>query len=392
MGRGHWGKPPTRNEKIKKHEKRLKKLSPCGRPPSTPANLWGEFFVRPGGARHHRWRARIRWNEVNTDTSGFTITIRQYKVEFEYSANDVDWFLDQRYTIPGKDDEDDNAKVHKIIKGINGRLAYRYRVRAIASDGCKSPWSDYYDLGDPTDGPPAPTNVKIKRAPHGIRLDWDEPTDVDDDDVLDERVSHYIAELYEDADFENLVAKKRHIKKTQVRFNIDSEDELSDEDGKFFGRVLSMSGDKSKSAWIPATANGNSDPEETPTGKTPKFIRRVFTFTANGKLVEKTYAAPERADDDYIIRRVTGGMGEPGHGSGGTKIDVLKNGVSAAQSIFDDDDGKMLSFANGDDDASTKQIVHNRLERGDKLRVRAKEVPGTAPEDVTVQIICDRID
>ena len=385
-----WHKPPTRSRRLKHVEKRVKITSPCGRPPKTPGGLVGAFFVQPGGQRHNRWRLSTKWNEITKDTSGFKITLRHYKLEVEYSANGTDWFLHDRFTIPAKDDDDDNAKVHKVVKAIHGRLAYRWRVRAQASgkNGCKSAWSSYLSMGSPVDGPPAPSNVKIKRAPSGILLDWKEPVDVDDDDILDERVSHYVAALYSEVGMgaPSLVQKKRHVKNSHVKFTIDSADELADEDGVFFGKVCSVSSDKSKSAFIPATQAGNDNPAATPSGKTPKYIRRVFTYTISGKLTEKTYEPPERADDDYIIRRVTGALTTPGTG-GNTRVDILLNGAS----IFNNDVDKMLVFGGGSDDASTKQMVTNTIARGNKLKVKVVEVPTVPPNRGTIQVICDRV-
>ena len=447
--------------------------NPCPHRPAQidSGDLFGEFFKRPGKGRHNRWRWRIRWPEVRFDADGFPLIVRTYAVEVEYSANEVDWFLLDRIQVPAKDDDDDNDKVQKIIKGIRARLAYRYRVRAIGVN-CKAEWSDYF-TDTLSQGPPAPSNVSIHRRPHGIFVNWDEEVDDTDDDdegeIFHDDVDHAVAQLFlgtepytfptwvaftgEESDDKlsatshglangdivmvrgaslpaglkvgrryyvvssatndfkvsltsggsavNLTADgsgyfmrdlyhwKRHLKKTQVRFHVDASD--IDEDQKFFARVLNVDDDRDRSAFIPATLGGNSDPDADPDGRLPKMIRRVITFNVPGPLVVGTYKPPNRFDDDYIIRRYTGAADTAGTG-GAAIIDLQVRPVGGAYaSVFEDDTGDMLSLPAGDDDGSTK-LIHNRaVERGDHFKVKVVSLGSTPPEDLTLQIIADRV-
>lgn len=446
------------------HKRHVKR--PCQKAPLEASDLSGEFVRHPAKRRHNRWTMPIKWDEVTEDVLGNTITVHHYDVKVEYSANDTDWFVHSRFKVPGKEDADDNNSVRAVVRGIGGQLAYRFSVNTIARRGtCESGWSDPFEVGSPTQGPPAPTNVSIHRRPHGIFVNWDEPTDTDDDDILDEDIDSYTAELfvgadtdyafpdwlaftaeadddkltsaghgYEDGDLVQvrggalptgleagrryrvrdkttddfklaasvggaaidltadgsgyvilgLYRKRRNLKKTQLRFHVDDTD--LDEDQKFYSRVLSVSDERNKSAFIPATLGGNSDPDEPPDGRTPKNLRHVFTFTIPGSLEVKTYKPPVKADDDYRVRRVTG-VAETAGAGGASKVDILVG----ASSMFNDDTDDMLTFSADDPDGSTKAMTIKDLARGDKLRVDCVQADGTPPQDMTIDIICDRM-
>ncbi len=436
--------------------------------------MFGEFFRHPGRQRHNHWFAAIRWREINVDSDGFPLIVKSYAVEVEYSADGFDWFLHQRLMVPAKDDADDNLKVHRIIKAIHGKLAYRYRARALGQD-CKADWSDYFVLGVPNDVPSAPYAVEILRAPHGIVIDWDADKDPEDDAIFNETIASFICELhtredfggdvldftadgstnvftstahpYVDTDqvmirnvdgppnipdgvdvdtayfvrdkttntfklsltsggsaidlgsdgdgvvtFASLVKRAIHIHHTKRKFNLDVID--YDEDTLFYGRALSVSDHRSKSAWIPATQAGNADPEATPTGKKAKWQREKPTFTIPVGMAitgSTAYGPPDRADDDHRIRRVTGAAHTPGSG-GATKFDIQVKaaGGSVWESMFNDDEADMLTFSAGDDDASTNAMTIKTFDRGDKYRPYCSSVDGAAPNGVTIQIVCDR--
>lgn len=196
---GQWLKGSRHQDRQPKTLHRLM-ASPCLRPPLVPADLIGTFVKHPGRKRHNRWTMRMRWTEVTTDTSGFTISIKSYAVEIQASADGSNWFLSSRHHVPGKDDGDPGDKDHLIVHHIQGNLAYRYRVRSITKE-CKSDWSEFYLVGLPNDGPPAPHDVKIFRAPHGIRLHWAIDQDPIDDELFTEDVAYFVSELWNNPDF-----------------------------------------------------------------------------------------------------------------------------------------------------------------------------------------------
>jgi hypothetical protein len=469
----------SRQETLRKHDKQIREKvdkSPCNRPPIAPTTLTGVFSKHHGRKRHNHWQLLVKWDEVSTDTSGITIPIGRYRLEVYDSATEVDdlaegtveqWNLDERFLIPAKDDTDPGDKVHKLIKNIHGKLAYAYRVRAEEQkDGCKGEWA-YFTVGTPEDGPPAPSDVKILRRSHGIRLRWRAPVDDDDDELFTQDVVAFVARLWTNEDFGpvqaftavgstdvftatshgfangdpimlrntpggsslpdgvlpfklyyltnfttdtfklareedaaainittdgsgdvmwGLVRVQRHTHQHHVDFRIDTDD--FEEDTLFYGEVASESDHRSKSAFIPATAPlPNDDPDATPTGKKPSWHRHVFTFTILGPVEVKTYRAPDRADDDYRIRRVTASAGKAGSGGGATKFDIKINGSTF---VFDGDTDKMTSFASGDHDGSSNQVVNRDLDRGDHIRVQCEETAATPPEDVTIHVIADR--
>ena len=78
-------KPHSGARDKRENRKHLKKVSPCNRPPATPENLSVEWDL-VNKHRHHRIRARLRWDEVRTDTSGFRITLNHYDLEWSHTG------------------------------------------------------------------------------------------------------------------------------------------------------------------------------------------------------------------------------------------------------------------------------------------------------------------
>ncbi len=271
---GVWTSPPTFNRtkgdrNRKHHNKHHRKVrrSPCNRPAAAPANPVGSFD-RVEGPRHARIRAKLRWDEVTKDTSGFRLSVRGYVVEVEYTANGTDYFQARRYDVPAKDDGDPGTKDHIIVKGLVKNLGYRWRVRANSSgkDGCKGTWCAWQVLGNPgADEPPAPAVVKIdaKGKHHrkiGVR--WNATASADDDDLFDDRVNHFVVEISTSPTFATNYAKDRGVKGNHRNFVI----EEADLGLIFYARVRSVSSDRDKSAWIPGTIAGNSDPGASASG------------------------------------------------------------------------------------------------------------------------------
>jgi hypothetical protein len=192
-------------KKDAKHRKKYRrhKHNPCPHAPrqlDSTTELTGVFFKHRGRKRHNNWGARFRWTEVNTDSDGFPLIVLRYAVEIDESANGTDWFLSSRHNVPAKDDFDANHSDHLRVFHIHGNLAYRYRVRAISAN-CKADWSAYYVLGTPEDAPPAPFDVEILRASHGIRVRWHADMDNDDDEIFTQDIAYFVGQLWINPDF-----------------------------------------------------------------------------------------------------------------------------------------------------------------------------------------------
>lgn len=256
-------KRPTRGERQKESDKQARRFarSPCDRPPETPINLFGEFD-RFGGGRHKKTRAKLRWREVHEDTSGFNISIHHYQVDWEYSATDTPgtWFDAERYMVPPKDEDEPegDTRAHFVVKELSGRLAYRWRVRAIARGGCKSAWSPYYQLGDPGgENPPAPLNVEIYDGSlDRVVVDWEAVEDGTNNDTLDLRVKHYACEISKQQNFSTIYKKDIVVGGTQRTFKV----RTADLGSQFFGRAWAVGPDETKSAKVPGKIGGNNDP------------------------------------------------------------------------------------------------------------------------------------
>ncbi len=246
---------------------RRRRRSPCDRPPARPTDLTGAFDRDEGGRGAHRIRATLRWNEVTTDTSGFPIRLRSYKVELEYSADGLNWFLRSRHAVPAKDDTDPGTKAHLVLRGFRARLQYRYRVQPVGRDGCTGDWSDYFVLGSPgPEEPPAPTNVRIhQQAVNRLVVDWDETPDPQDPDRRRDDQSWFLVHWSTSPAFSTIYRRDRKVHRTQASLKVPG----ADEGLTFYARVAAVNdhGDEDvRSALIPATLAGNSDPLATPDG------------------------------------------------------------------------------------------------------------------------------
>jgi len=356
--------------------------SPCGLPPATPTGLIGDFD-KVEAERHRRWRLRMRWTEVTDDTVGFPIQLRHYVVEVQYSADDATWYDAKRSIISAKFDDDAGTKATLIMRRIHPKLYYRFRVRAVARDGCKSAWSTYLDAGNPgTDEPPAPTAVKIKRGHNGIRLRWTPTDDPADSELIHDDIDHYVAELHSDSAFTSLYDRKRLMTHHQCKFRVEGDEDS----GPYYGRVRAVSGSKQKSAWIPATAAGNSNPLTTPDGKRVMRDRDVHTFSLVGDAEVATYNPPDRWEDDVIITKVTGDFENAPDGAD-LIIDILVAGVS----IFDDVQADMLTIEDGTSAGSTTAITNTTASENQKIKVSVVQVGSTTPGgNGTIRVIGHR--
>ena len=371
---------PSRKKAIKKAKKQLTRNSPCGRPPVQVAGVTGSFDRAEAG-RHNRIRAKVHWDEVTLDTSGFKIRVKHYIAQLQYTPNGSDWFTARRATVGAKT-ADEGTDDHVLFKNIQKNLGYRVRVRAVANDGCKGDFSDWFVIGNPgADEPPAPTNVKIQDndAHMRVTMRWDAAAAPDDDDLFDDKINHFVVEISKVVNFSTTYRKNRGKKGNHISFRIDD----ADENETFFGRVRSVSADKDKSAWIPATIAGNSDPGATAQGvsvgramnktKAPKaptgLSLTFFSDTGDGP-----------RSDRWKAKILWNEVGE----------DVLNNDVdvqtyavqfqSSANGTTWTNDIRKFSVHAKDDDADTTQfkIVHNiNGKKFYRARVRAISETGT---------------
>jgi hypothetical protein len=192
------------------------------------------------------------------------------------------------------------------------------------------------------------------------------------------------------------VYDQQKTKKNRVAFKIvdDDEDEL------FYARVCSISDEPHRSRNVPATLGGNSDPDAN--GDAIGIIRDVFvkTFTVDGEVEAKAYAAPWRAHRDVRIKRIkaTAGRHDGGtHPDDGApvgadlkaqiyKADTTLSSETAILStgdIIKIDAGTHKDAAGGTDgDYNTRNIDENEI-----LYVDVTQVGSTSPgSDLAISV------
>lgn len=296
------------HQDVRRARKRPKRQ--CRPAPLAPTGLTGEYDRDEGGRGGHRIRAKLRWDEVTADTAGRAITLDAYKVEVEYSPNGTDWYVRSRHWVPAKDDTDPGTKAHLIIRGIRGRLQYRYRVRAISRAGCKSAWSSYYELGSPgAEEPPAPTNVRIHQSSTDrLVVDWDETPDPNDQERRRDDQSWFVVQWSTSPTFASIYRRDRKVQRNQVGLKVPD----ADKSQTFYARVAAVNdhGDKDvRSVWIPAKITPNSDPNATPdgvnvgSGSAGKTKHKWF-FHGRLTPVDETETDDLDIDETLILRKV----------------------------------------------------------------------------------------
>ena len=376
----------------------------CPAVPATPTGLVGAYD-RAEAARHNRIRLPTRWTEVHEDVDGFPINLRHYIEEWQYSANDEDWYDAGRATVSPKQDDDDNSKAHHVVKKINPKLAYRFRVMAVARDGCKSGWSEWEELGTPgAEEPPAPSDVTIfATSLNRVVGDWDAPTEGDDPDVLDQKVQHFQAALMKnttDAPTTLASAYKfdRFVHVTKHSFRVPDPAE-----GHQFYLWARSVGETSMSLWIPATYDGNSDPFATPDpasiGKGGGDFRK--SFTKPGVLRVRDYEEMWTLDRDVTFTKALCRVGKhdssthPADGcptGSAVKIQLTKWDADESDSVnlFDSDDRLTVSAGTHRDVNFVEDFDETSGLAGESVQVRVRAVGSNYPgKHLNVELIGD---
>lgn len=375
---------------------RERRKSPCLRPPAQPTGLTGSFD-RDEGGRENRIRAKLRWDEVTTNTAGAPITIRAYKVEIEYSANGFDWFLRSRHTVPAKDDTDPNTKAHLVLRGFRRRLRYRYRVRPIGRDGCKGPWSDWFMLGSPgPEEPPAPTNVTLVGKLQRIVADWDLPEDPADTDpdvrTVDPRIAHVQFQIATDAGFTNVVKRGRF--DTREHMSWTPPDALAS--ATFYFRIRSINPDGTPSAW--AVANDGVGVQLASAAG-----QLVLVWSIHGKWRTGRIKKRWLADGTYLFRKARIYVGDHDPATHpddwcplGSRLRVQGKVVSADESVetnlFDTDDRLIVEPGTHKDVNWASSFAVPQITDGETLLWDVRSVGSTFPgRDGTITLVVERV-
>ncbi len=128
-----------------------------------------------------------------------------------------------------------------------------------------------------------------------------------------------------------------------------------------------------KSAWIPATAAGNSNPATTPDGKQPKLVLDIIRYTLNGDAAVQLYKpAPRVNGSNWALKRFRARMETSP--TGADQIwDLKVNGSSRFASDTD-----RLHIPAGGNEGATTAFTSTDLSDGDHLQVECKQKGSTA--------------
>lgn len=372
--------------------------------PPTPSNVDVDWDKGDKAGRFSRWDAIVEWDEVvNFDYPGTPADdeedVSRYALQFQSSLDGGTTVLRTRKFEKEAKDEDGDTRVEKAIKAIDSKKWYRARVRTIDRYNRRGTWSSWTTWEKPgQDVPSTPLNVSIHEGTKdGVVLKWDPPLESSNENVIDEELEHFQAQIATSSAFGPSViyAWDKRITSSQKRFHI----KLEDQDAAYYGRVRSVSFDGIPSAWIPATRLGNSNVGASPDGVNLLRDKVRVDFTVSGDVEAKHYDTLWPADRRYKFKRVRVRFGR--HDSSTHPADGCPQGQAAVVQVFwhDEDETTQDKLFSNDsrltvqpsthrDSVWADDITRTHIEENEHLSVKVTQVGTTAPgSDMVVSVI-----
>lgn len=295
---------------------------------------------------------------LNVSDGSFQVAFTQGGAAINLTANgtgQVGFWVPHRY--------------HVLFRGnLQKRKWYRFRVRAVAKGKSKqkSDWTDWEPLhgAQPADTTPPPTPLLVtiwENSKDRVVVDWDDPQDADDSEIVDEDVAFYQVQLSTSPTFASVYRFDRF----QVASNRSWRIRNADQGLTFYARVRTVDSSRNKSQWVPARWDpGNSNP----------------AGTAQGVVIGVTFApqAPNTPSTPNLSYDSNG----PQH----AKVRALvQNGTSSVDSTHDAAEEYVIQFAHAPDAGSSPsgpyagvRRQHGRIEgdaAGDDTREVFKSIP-----------------
>jgi hypothetical protein len=273
--------------------------------PPVPSGLQLDFD-KHGKARHARWRGKLQWNEVrNFDYAGTPAEDEQDLSRYQWQvevSNDGVVGDDHRFggTKEANDDDDAGTLVRAGFPIRNPKNWFRARVRSIDRFNRRGNWSDWTSWQRPgNEAPPAPTEVTIyENAADRVVIDWTALEDPDDGDLIHVDIDYFQVQITKLPSFGTVYKWDKHVDGTRRAFKTAK----ADAGDIFYGRGRSVNSDGEKSAWIPATIAGNSNPAAAPEGvRIGKAGQIAKSCTVPGTVVAKHYDPSWTAGQTYDI-------------------------------------------------------------------------------------------
>lgn len=372
--------------------------------PPAPTNLDLDF-EDVDKTRFERWAAFLRFDEVTDfdypgEPADDEEDVSRYAGQLQVSNDGSTAVGRTRRKVVEAKDEDADSEAHIKFMRIKGTRWYRGRVRSIDRFNRRSVWTAWTAWQKPgQEVPPSPLNVKIRdKGKASIALDWDAPTEPGDDDEVNEEIEHFQVQIATSPAFGQsvLYAWDKRVTGEKKAIMV----KTGDRGLTFYGRVRSVSSERVKGVWIPATLNGNSSEGATADGVTLEEDKEIATWTKSGEVEAKHYGQLWTAHRRYRFKKARVRFGR--HDSATHPADGCPQGSSAIIQVFwhsNDEstqskvfeaDARLVVNANTHKDSTwaADGWLITTIEEDEHLSVKVTQVGSTAPgEDMVVHMV-----
>lgn len=164
-------------------------------------------------------------------------------------------------TVSAKTDHDRNDFNRAIFHRAQKFRHYKARVRAHDRFNRNSEWSAWTDIGTPNDTspPPPPTDVLVDVDNHKIVVNWDYPTEPDDNDpdlsLSSDEAAFFQVQVSTHSNFSSIFKFDRYVAATHKTFRVKKPGM-----GTYYVRVRAVDGSGNKSAWVQDSGAQNGVP------------------------------------------------------------------------------------------------------------------------------------
>jgi microcystin-dependent protein len=273
-----------------------------GGPLSAPTGVALDFD-QVGAQRHRRNRAKVTWDELLAIAG-----TSHYEVHFAVSTDGgASWDPDTvNRDIPAKRDDDVGTRAKAVFtSGIKKWRFYRARVRVVAFDGQRGPWSAWTPGGTPSDtqAPPPPTSLTFEVDQHRGHVTWTLPPDPEDPTEIHQDVLYSQVQIATNAAFTANVQEDLYRVGTKCTFKV-----KRPRTNGYRARVRTVDASGNKSNWYPSDTGSTVTLSAPPTPNAPDLSFFIGEGTGKNKIkasVTYTQAAVNAeqaayAEDDIV--------------------------------------------------------------------------------------------
>jgi hypothetical protein len=244
------------------------------------------------------------------DLDRYVIQLR--RCEVDSGGAFIDWVVDDdgKYVqrtanedwSQENDDEDDLVK--HVFPNVRWRHYWRARARTVDRYNRRGEWSDWSNVGSPSDDtpPPQPNSVSVNVDNNRVTVECVLPTDPDDPEVPHIDIAYCQYQISTSNTFATITKQDMYVVGEKKNFKVKKASV------QYYGRVRTVDASGNKSAWATSNANKQRPPQPDYTTFAITFddndedkgskLRAICTFTYNEALYDEDHI------DKYILEAI----------------------------------------------------------------------------------------